>query len=370
MQQAKRIVIKFGTTSITNHTKCLSRPNILEFVRQISLLHKQGIDLIIVSSGAVAAGREVLKHPKVSKELPAKQMFSAIGQSRLVQVWASMFAYYGIDVGQILLTRADLNDRQRYLNIRDTLDSLLVHRVIPVINENDTVATDEIRLGDNDNLSARVANLLGADQLILLTDQQGLYNRDPRKDSDAVLINTVEQIDDKLFELASGGGDLGTGGMVTKIEAAQIATQSGTPTIFAMFSEKDIIVRLAGGEKIGTKFMSSTTPKESRKRWLLSEHPKGVIHVDDGATERLAQEGASLLAVGVIKVEGTFERGAVVNVNSSKGKLVAVGITCYSNEEIQKIQGQKSQMIEELLGYSYGNEVIHRENMVSMKEKT
>ncbi len=370
MQQVKRIVIKFGTTSITNHTDCLSRPNILEFVRQIATLHKQGVDLIIVSSGAVAAGREVLEYPKISKELPAKQMFSAIGQSRLVQVWASMFAYYGINVGQILLTRADLKNRHSYLNIRDTLDALLSHRVIPVINENDSVATEEIRLGDNDNLSARVANLLGADLLILLTDQKGLFDRDPRKDSDAVLINTVEHIDEPLIEIASGGSELGTGGMVTKIEAAQIATQSGTPTAIAMFSEDDVIIRLSYGENIGTRFISRTTPKESRKRWLFSEHPQGVIYVDAGAAKRLAEEGASLLPVGIVDVEGAFARGAVVTVNSPERKPVAVGVTSYSNEEIQKIKGQRSKVIEETLGYSYGNEVIHRESMASMKDKS
>ncbi|MEM1282067.1 MAG: glutamate 5-kinase [Chlamydiota bacterium] len=369
MKHKKRIVIKFGTTSITNQTECLSRPNILEFVRQIAQLHAEEVDLIIVSSGAVAAGREVLQQPKISKELPSKQMFSSVGQSRLVQLWGSMFAYYGIDVGQILLTRADLKNRHRYLNIRDTLEALLSHRVIPVINENDSVATEEIRVGDNDNLSARVANLLGADLLILLTDQQGLYDRDPRKDSDAVLINTVEHIDETLIQIASGGSDLGTGGMVTKIEAAQIATQSGTPTVIAMFSEKDVIIRLSHSEKIGTRFLSMTTPRESRKRWLFSEHPQGVVQVDAGALKRIADEGASLLPVGVVGVEGGFERGAVVSVTSAEKKPVAVGVTSYSNEEIQKIKGQRSQLIEEILGYSYGNEVIHRESMASMKEK-
>lgn len=367
MKRKKRIVIKFGTSSITNHTQTLSRPNLLEFVRQITELHQEGVEVIIVSSGAVAAGREVLKHPKLSKELPAKQMFSAVGQSRLVEVWQGLFANYGIHVGQLLLTRGDLNDRYRYLNIRDTLESLLNHQVIPIINENDTVATEEIRVGDNDNLSALVANLIGADLLLLLTDQKGLFDKHPEKHANAILIDRVECIDSKIYSIAGSSTKLGTGGMATKIEAAEVATQSGTPTLIALFSEENVITRIAHGEKLGTYFASSITPKESRKRWLLSEPPQGILVVDEGAAVKLQQEGASLLAVGVTKFEGKFERGAVVKIHSQEGQYIGVGVTCYSYEEIERIKGKRSSHLEEVLGYSYGKEVIHRDEMVISK---
>ncbi|MEC7838770.1 MAG: glutamate 5-kinase [Chlamydiota bacterium] len=364
----KRIVIKFGTTSLTNHTRELSRPNMLEFVRQIAELHSEGHQIIVVSSGAVTAGIEILKNPKIAKDLPAKQMFSSIGQGRLIQLWTELFSFYQINVGQILLTRGDLSDRQRYLNVRDTITTLIDHRVIPVINENDTVATEEIRVGDNDNLSALVANTVAADLLILLTDQKGLYNDDPRKNPNAQLVEHVTRIDPSIFNLARGGSEVGTGGMITKVEAAQIAMQSGTQTVIAAFDEKNILMRIVKGEKIGTQFKPEMSPRESRKRWLLSEQPRGKIQVDEGAEVQLKLKGASLLPIGIACTSDVFSRGSIVKVVNASDHLVAVGVTSYSSDEIIKIKGCHSQSIKERLGYSYGNVVIHRDNMVINKE--
>lgn len=367
MKKMKRIVLKFGTSSITNNTRTLYRPNIIEFVRQVALLHREGVDLAIVSSGAVAAGRELLNHPSLPKDLPAKQMFASVGQSRLIHLWAEMLSYYDIFVGQLLLTRGDLISRKSYLNIRDTLTSLISRRVIPIINENDSVATEEMRLGDNDNLSARIANLMGAELLLLLTDQEGLFDKNPASASDAKLIGVVDNIDDSVFSLARGTGALGTGGMATKIEAAQIAVQSGIPTVIAKFSERDVILRIAAGEAIGTLFPTKLSPKESRRRWLFSEKPQGALFVDEGAARKLVEEGASLLPVGIIRAEGEFDRGALLKVFSSGGEFIAVGISAYSKSEIDKIAGIRSALVRETLGYSYGDAVIHRDNMAGKR---
>lgn len=369
MEKFRRIVIKIGTSTLTKSTRFLSRPNFLECVRQVAELHASGVQVLIVSSGAVAAGMEALNHPRLSRSLPSKQMFSAVGQGKLIHVWSEIFEMYGIAVGQVLLTRGDFSNRKCYLNIRDTFSSLIAHRVIPIINENDTVATEEIKVGDNDNLAAMVCNIVGADLLLILTDQKGLYTDDPRHHADAQLIERVEHFDESLRALAKEPSELGTGGMVTKVAAAQIASQSGTPTVITSFDEKDVILRVARGEPLGTLFVSHTTPKESRKRWLLSEQPNGDLFVDHGAELQIKGQGASLLPVGVTEVKGAFERGAVVKVHSSEKGLVAIGISSYSSKEITKIKGVHSDRIEEILGYSYGNEIVHRDNMAITKNK-
>lgn len=369
-KEIKKIVVKLGTSSLTKGTKSLSRRHILEFVKQIAQLHESGIDVIVVTSGAVAAGREVVQNIS-DRSLPTKQMFAAVGQSRLMQLWMEMFTIFGISVGQVLLTRADFSDRQRYLNIRDTLFSLLAHRVIPIINENDAVANEEIKVGDNDNLSAMVANLISADLLVLLTDQKGLYTADPRNNPEAKLISNVEHIDDSIRALAgstSKGLGFGVGGMITKIEAAQLATQGGTSTLIASAEEPNILVEIAKGQKIGTYFSAASTPLESRKRWLLSKKPQGTLHVDAGAERKLCKEGASLLAVGVTKTSESFARGAIIKILSSEDQPLAVGLACYSSDEIQKLKGAKSSQIESLLGYTYGPEVVHRDDMIILKK--
>lgn len=369
METLNHIVVKLGTSTLTQGTKKLSRRSMLEMARQLSQLHESGNKVILVTSGAIAAGREILNFPKTDKAMPFKQMLAAVGQVSLMQIWTEIFHLFGIAVGQVLLTRSDFSNRKRYLNVRDTLLSLLKHGVIPIINENDTVATQEIRVGDNDNLSALVANLVDADLLVLLTDQEGLFTADPRHNPSATLIPVVNHIDEKIFSLAGGSiTGLGTGGMTTKIQAAQLAIHSGTSTVIASATIPDVLVRLSKGEKLGTLFIAETTPKESRKRWLLSEKPQGSLSLDVGAEQQVFNKGASLLPVGVTDTIDPFERGAVVQLISTKGQPIAVGISNYSSEEIQKIMGIKSDLIEECLGYTYGDEVVHRDNLALLRK--
>jgi glutamate 5-kinase len=265
----------------------------------------------------------------------------------------------------VLLTRDDLTDRPRYLNARDTLLTLIERRIIPVINENDTVATDEIRVGDNDNLSALVANLLEADLLVLLTDQPGLFTADPRKDSAAQLIAQVARIDEQMYAIAGGAGSgIGTGGMVTKIQAAQFASRSGVTTVIAGGKEPDVLARILAGETIGTRFEPAVSHLESRKRWLLADKPRGLLRVDAGAANKLLKGGASLLPVGITLVEGDFGRGEVVAVFAPDGREIAHGLASYNSTDITRLCGVKSSLIFETLGYTYGDAVIHRNNMV------
>ena len=265
----KRIVIKLGSSVLTKGTLRLNRQRILELTQQIARLHQDGRELIVVTSGAQAAGRERLDFPSLGKSVPAKQMLSAVGQGQLMRVYADLFDIFGVATAQVLLTWEDLSNRERYLNARDTLGTLIEHKIIPIVNENDTIATQEIRVGDNDNLSALVASLVDADLLMILTDQPGIYTADPRKDPQAAIIPDIAQISDDLFALAGGAGSSsGTGGMVTKLQAAQVASRSGIKTIIASGSESDIILRLAAGERIGTHIEATHDRSESRKRWL------------------------------------------------------------------------------------------------------
>lgn len=366
----KKIVVKVGTSTLTQGGKKLRPKAMLELARQLSKLHEQSYQVILVTSGAVAAGREVLSHPIVDRSLPFKQMFAAIGQVQLMQTWTQLFALFDIHVGQLLLTRDDLSDRRRYLNARDTLSCLLQHNIIPIINENDSVATKEIRVGDNDNLAALVANLIAADLLVLLTDQEGLFTADPRFDAKAQLIPCVKQIDDKIYALAKGSSTkLGTGGMSTKIEAAETASRCGTPTVIASATYPNVLLEIADGRQVGTMFLSTITQQESRKRWLLSEKIQGKIHVDAGAAYKISHHGASLLPSGVIKADLSFGRGATVQVVDPLNKIVAVGMTNYGHDEIRQLCGRQSTEIEELLGYSYGPEIIHRTNMTRIKSQ-
>lgn len=367
-----KVVIKLGTSTLTQGTKSLSRRHMLEMARQIAHLHEKGKKVILVTSGAVASGREVLRHPPVERSLPSKQMFAAVGQVKLMQTWTELFSLFDINVGQLLLTRGDFSNRKRYLNIRDTLTCMLSHGILPIVNENDTVATQEIKVGDNDNLAALVANLIAADRLILLTDQQGLYTADPRHNPDAKIIPVVKHIDESIFELAGGSSiklGLGTGGMRTKIEAAHLASQSGTSTSIASSALPNILADIVEGKQIGTLFHAETPLRESRKRWLLSEKKQGTIKIDAGAEQKLSHKGASLLSVGIVETSHPFERGAIVHLVSLSGKSIAVGIANYGSEEIRQLIGSHSKHIEEILGYSYGPEVIHRDNMTRIKTR-
>ncbi|VEH68427.1 glutamate 5-kinase [Rodentibacter pneumotropicus] len=285
----KTIVVKFGTSTLTQGSPKLNSPHMMEIVRQIAQLHHEGFRIVIVTSGAIAAGRHYLNHPTLPPTIASKQLLAAVGQSQLIQAWEKLFAIYDIHIGQILLTRADIEDRERFLNARDTLHALLDNHIIPVINENDAVATAEIKVGDNDNLSALVAILVQAEQLYLLTDQQGLFDSDPRKNPEAKLIPVVDKITDHIRSIAGGSGTtLGTGGMSTKIIAADVATRSGIETIIAPGNRSNVIVDLAHEQDIGTKFTAHHADRlESRKQWLFAAPSVGAITIDDGAEQAM-----------------------------------------------------------------------------------
>ncbi|MCM3881874.1 MAG: glutamate 5-kinase [Vicinamibacterales bacterium] len=367
LDRAKRLVVKVGTNTLTGGEDGLSRPHMLGVARQIAKLVREGHQVALVSSGAIVAGREALKLARNGKDIPFKQVLAAVGQAKLMQKWDALFSAEDIVVAQTLLTRGDLADRQGYLNARNTLLALLERKVVPIINENDVVATEEIKIGDNDNLSALVANLIDADLLILLTDQAGLYTADPRRSSTATLIPEVRVISDDIMALAAGAGtSRGTGGMVTKVQAARLATESGVTVLVAGGTTDNVLVRAAHGEAIGTRFPSSRTRLESRKRWILAGlGGKGAAHIDEGAAAAL-QRGRSLLPAGIVTVKGPFDRGDSVNIVGPEGKAVACGVANYSALDLQRIKGCRSAQITEILGYHFGDEVIHRNNVVML----
>lgn len=339
----------------------------LELVRQVVQLHKQGCRVVLVSSGAMAAGRERLAFPNLPRDIPAKQMLSAVGQPRLMALYEQLFDIYKMPVAQVLLTRTDLADRTRYLNSRNTLNALLHQRIIPIVNENDTVATEEIRLGDNDNLSALVANLIEADLLVMLTDTPGLFTADPRTDSSARLIDDVTStaIPQSLWEAVGTPGILGTGGMLTKLQAADLARRSGTTVVVAGGDEENVLPRIVAGEKLGTRFSALATPLEGRKRYILAGGNRlpGALTIDDGAANAL-RRGSSLLPVGVRSVTGKFDCGDTVRVVDSSGAEIARGLVNYNSVDLVRIVGKQSGEIEAILGGDFTDEVIHRNNLV------
>jgi glutamate 5-kinase len=363
----QRLVVKCGTSTLTAGTARLAPPRLVELAQQAAQLRSTASDLIIITSGAVAAGRERLSLAHLPKDLPVKQMLAAIGQPRLMALYEQVFGLYGLTIAQVLLTRVDLADRHRYLNSRNTLLALLGHGIIPIVNENDTVATEEIRVGDNDNLSALVANLIDADLLVLLTDQAGLYTADPDHNPAAQLVPDVIEPDipPALWQAAGGAANaLGTGGMVTKLQAADLARRSGTTVVIANGSEPEVLTRIVSGEKLGTWFQPVVTSIESRKRYILAGgRAPGFVSVDEGALHAL-HHGRSLLPVGVTGVEGSFERGDTIQVLSGVGREVARGIANYNAGDLIRIRGHQSVEIETILGYTYGDEVIHRNDLV------
>jgi glutamate 5-kinase len=368
MAASERIVVKLGTSTLTGGEKHLSGSRMVDLARQVSSLREQKREVVLVSSGAIATGREVLGFPNLPKHVPAKQMLSAVGQPRLMAMWDQYFTIYGARVAQVLLTRADLADRRRYLNARYTFETLLKQGVVPIVNENDTVATEEIRFGDNDNLSAQVANLIEADLLVLLTDQEGLYTADPRRDPQARLIQEVgpEPFSAELWQAAGGSvSGLGTGGMMTKLQAADLARHGGTTVVIARGAEPDVLLRLAQSrELIGTRLAPVLTRLEVRKRYILSgSQAAGEVAVDAGAARALAR-GGSLLPAGVTRVSGEFERGDTVRVSGPDGRGLAVGLCSYASADLAQVCGKQSSEIEGVLGYTFGDEVIHRNNMV------
>ncbi len=365
--QYKRIVLKLGTSTLTAGTQNISMPLLVDLACQVAAMKENGREVVIVSSGAIAAGRERLGFRKLPEDIPAKQMLAAVGQPRLMVFYDQVFSLYNLIAAQVLLTRADLDDRRRYLNSRNSLRALLDQDVIPVINENDTVATEEIRVGDNDNLSALVSNLIEADLLILLTDQVGLFTSDPRQDKNAQLIPVVEgdEIPEKLWKMAGGSAKgLGTGGMVTKLQAADLARRGGATVVITRGSDLKVLERLVGGQFEGTLFMPTGTALDSRKRFLLASGVgDGKIILDEGAV-RAIKNGGSLLPVGVQDYSGVFERGDIVSVLSGLGKEVGRGLVNYPSGDLLHIKGVRSDQIETMLGYDYGSELIHRDNLV------
>jgi glutamate 5-kinase len=367
----ERLVIKIGTSVLTAGTDHLNRPFMVDLARQVARLRERGTQVLLVSSGAVASGWERLGFPpreqhKRDAAVSFKQVLAAVGQGRLMHLYQQLFDIYGLTVAQALLTRGDLNDRRRYLNARNTLLHCLEQGIIPIINENDAVATSEMRVGDNDRLSAYVANLVDAHMLLILTDIPGLYSSDPRTDPEATLIEHVAEIDDYIWGIAGASGTTrGTGGMQTKIQAADLATRSGTQVVITSGNLTDVVLRVAEGEPLGTRFESTVTHLEARKRWLLAET---VLHsrvtIDAGAARALLQQGRSLLPAGITHVAGSFDRGQTIRIYDPAGHEIARGVTQYRAADLELIQGQHSATIASVLGYAYGPEVIHRDDMV------
>ena len=366
LQNAKTLVIKVGSSLVTNQGRGLDVEAIARWAAQIARLRALGRQAILVSSGAIAEGMQRLGWTRRPHAMHELQAAAAVGQMGLAQCYESCFREHGLRTAQILLTHADLADRQRYLNARSTLRTLLELGVIPVINENDTVVTDEIRFGDNDTLAALVANLMEADALVILTDQDGLYEADPRKDPGAKLIQEREATDPGLEAMAGGTGSaLARGGMLTKIRAAQRAARSGAHTAIASGHEPDVLLRLAQGERIGTLLTAGSVPLAARKQWLADRLAvAGRLQLDEGAIKALARDGKSLLPVGVSDVTGDFQRGAVVACVDPGGREVARGLVNYSAEETRRIMRRPSGEIEAILGYVDEPELIHRDNLV------
>ncbi|WP_428353258.1 glutamate 5-kinase [Methyloprofundus sp.] len=364
--KAKRIVIKIGSALLTDGGKGLNKKAITVWVAQMAKLTQQGIEVVLVSSGSVAEGMSRLGLKTRPKALHELQAAASVGQMGLVQAFESNFQTHGLHAAQVLLTHDDLSDRKRYLNARSTLISLLDYKVVPVINENDAVATEEIRFGDNDTLGALVANLVEADLLIILTDQLGLFDSDPGVNADAVLITEICSDDSRLESMAGESrSGLGRGGMATKVSAARLASRSGASTVIASGDMENVLTKVVAGEDIGTYLYASIEPIVARKQWLAGQlQAKGRLVLDTGAVNVLRKSGKSLLAVGIKAVEGHFSRGELVVCIDSAGVEVARGLVNYTSAEIEQIKGCASSQFANILGYSDDEEVIHRDNLV------
>ncbi|MDO8068998.1 glutamate 5-kinase [Janthinobacterium sp. SUN206] len=366
IQKATRIIIKVGSSLVTNDGRGLDHAAIARWAAQISGLRALGKEVVLVSSGAIAEGMLRLGFEQRPTDIHELQACAAVGQMGLAQIYESSFRAHSLGTAQVLLTHADLADRERYLNARSTLTTLLRLGVVPIINENDTVVTDEIKFGDNDTLGALVANLIEADALVILTDQHGLFSADPRKDPTAYLITQGIAGDPALEAMAGGAGSsLGRGGMLTKILAAKRAAKSGAHTIIAWGRDSDVLSRLAQGEAIGTELRAQTGQLTARKQWMADHlHTAGAVVLDAGAVQKLRQEGKSLLPIGVTGVNGEFGRGAVITCVDVDGVPVARGLSNYTSGEARRIMRKPSTEIEAILGYMEGHELIHRDNMV------
>jgi glutamate 5-kinase len=365
IRDAKTLVVKVGSSLVTNEGRGLDAQAIGRWARQVCEINQLGKKVALVSSGAIAEGMQRLGWTRRPHAMHELQAAAAVGQMGLAQAYESCFRSHGMHSAQVLLTNADMADRQRYLNARSTLRTLLGLGVVPVINENDTVATDEIKLGDNDTLGALVTNLIEADALIILTDQAGLFDSDPRRNHDAKLLAEADASDPKLESIAGGAGVLGRGGMLTKVLAARRAARSGAHTVIASGAEPEVLVRLARGERIGTLLKAQTVPLAARKQWLADHlSVSGRVKLDAGAVKALTRDGKSLLPIGVTEVAGEFERGEVVACLDPAGREIARGLANYSAAEARQIIRKPSGEIEAILGYVDQPELIHRDNLV------
>ncbi len=366
IQAAHTVIIKVGSSLVTAEGKGIDHSALADWARQIAYLHKQGKRVILVSSGAIAEGIQRLGWQSRPNALNELQAAAAVGQIRLAQAYEEAFEQHQIQTAQILLTHDDLSGRTRYLNAKSTLKTLLDLNIVPIINENDTITTSEIKLGDNDTLGALVANLVEADVLVILTDQQGLFNKDPRHNEDAELIPEIAADNPDLESMAGGAGSsVGTGGMYTKVTAAKRAALSGAATQIASGNEPNILIRLADGEHLGTLLTPSDDPISARKRWLMGHlQLSGELTVDEGAVIALSKKHSSLLPIGCSNATGQFNRGSVVAILNPQGEEIGRGLVNYSSDEIQKLVKKPSHQIESILGYVSETELIHRDNMV------
>jgi len=369
LRDARRIVVKVGSSLVTNEGRGLDEQAIGEWCRQLSALVRDGREVIMVSSGAIAEGMKRLGWTTRPQELHELQAAAAVGQMGLAHMYETKLRENGLGSAQVLLTHADLADRERYLNARSTLLTLLTHGVLPVINENDTVVNDEIKFGDNDTLGALVANLVEADALIILTDQKGLYTADPRRDPAATFVHEARAGDAKLEDMAGGAGSsIGKGGMITKILAAKRAAGSGASTVIAWGREPDALVRLTQGEAIGTLLVAQTQKQQARKQWMADHlQLRGSVTIDDGAVSKLKSDGSSLLPIGMTGVDGDFSRGEVIAILDNQGQEVARGLANYAAAEARLLCRKPSSQMSELLGYASEPEMVHRDNLVLSK---
>lgn len=360
------MVVKIGTSSLTYPSGKLNLGRMEKLTRQIADLRNEGREVVLVSSGAIGAGLSKLGLTKRPKTIPRKQAVAAVGQGLLIHIYEKLFGEYGLTVAQVLLTRDDLIDRRRYLNARHALLTLLELGVIPIINENDTVAVEGIRFGDNDTLSALVAGLVDASLLVILSDVEGLYSSDPRIDPKAKLVPLVKGVDVSIEQAAGGAGSaLGTGGMATKIKAARIAVQSGVPMLIAHSGRDGVLRAILAGEEIGTLFVPEAGRLASRKRWIaFSKEPVGAVVIDDGACKAILAHGGSLLPAGVIAVRGEFSEGDLIELVDRNGKRIGSGLTNFSSQELEMIKGRRSSEIERILGSRNYDEVVHRDNLI------
>jgi glutamate 5-kinase len=365
LAHVKRVVIKIGSGVISNSAG-LDLDRIATFCEDVHQLRQRGYEVILVSSGAVAAGKADLGIVGKPKTIPLKQAAAAIGQSRLMRAYKDALRQHGLKAGQVLLTRDDLANRRRYLNARNTLMTLLEYGIVPIINENDTVVVDEIRFGDNDNLSAMATNLVEAQLLVILSDVDGLYDLDPRSNPEVRLISEVERLTPEIEAMGGiEGSDLGTGGMITKLKAAKRATLYGAGTAIINGRTPHNLLYLFDGHELGTYFLPARDPMAARKHWIaFTKKPKGKLILDEGAQKALAERGKSLLPSGILKLDGSFERGDAVRLCDLNGHEFAKGVTNYSSTELSRILGKKTKEIEAILGYQYGDEVVHRDNLV------